>query len=305
MPFVRLLQLGGFVVGNYFRSMYYFLNKRKLQSYQKFIGIAFFFFVAVFFTIVGYFCAFWFSNISELKPTHQRIVREVSVLEERLVGLESGLKKVQDSFGFHLPENVLLRSVPQVLKSRDQGGPIVSSSSLQVANHYIQKAINGISLRMSRDEGVLSIAESILIRQKALNLLMPKQLPVEEFRITSGYGPRVDPINHRPSFHVGYDFAAPIGSQVMSVAPGIVKRSGSFGSYGHIVDVDHGHGLVTRYAHLGKVFVHVGDLVEQGSCLAQIGVSGRSTGPHLHFEVLKYGVPQDPGLFFIKSDQYK
>ncbi|WP_092483769.1 M23 family metallopeptidase [Candidatus Ichthyocystis hellenicum] len=293
------------MVGNQFRSGATYRSnrsdRRQSSSYQNFSRIAFFVLSACFFLALGYSLSFWGKGVRDLRSAHNHVIREVAGLEERLVSLELRMKRLRDSFGVLFPGPVLPDQAG--LKQSAQGGPAVAS--LQIASHYIQKAMNGLSLELSRDESILSVAESMLIRQRAMGLLVPSQFPLDKFRITSGYGPRVDPINHKRLFHSGYDFAAPLGVKVLSVAPGVVKRAGSFGSYGHLVEVDHGHGLTTRYAHLGKIFVHIGDVVKSGSGLAQVGLSGRSTGPHLHFEVLKYGVPQDPGLFLLKSDRYK
>ncbi|WP_175330380.1 MULTISPECIES: M23 family metallopeptidase [Candidatus Ichthyocystis] len=294
------------MVGNQFRSGTTYRSsrsdKRQSSSYQNFIRIAFLVLSACFFLSVGYSISFLVGDVRGLKSVHMHLFREVASLEERLVSLELRMKRLRDSFGVLFPGPVL-NPGQDGLKESAQGGPAVAS--LQVASHYIQKAMNGLSLEISRDESILSVAESMLIRQRAMGLLVPNQFPLDKFRITSGYGPRIDPINHKRLFHSGYDFAAPIGVKVLSVAPGVIKRAGNFGSYGHFVEVDHGHGLTTRYAHLGKISVHVGDVVKSGSILALVGMTGRSTGPHLHFEVLKYGVPQDPGLFLLKSDRHK
>jgi murein DD-endopeptidase MepM/ murein hydrolase activator NlpD len=115
--------------------------------------------------------------------------------------------------------------------------------------------------------------------------------------ISSYFGHRTDPFNGRKAFHRGVDFAGPAGAQVVSVASGVVTYSKDRFGYGKTVEINHGNGYVTRYAHNQKVLVAVGDTVQKGQPIALIGSTGRSTGPHLHFEVLKQGRAVDPMSF--------
>ncbi len=107
-------------------------------------------------------------------------------------------------------------------------------------------------------------------------------------------GVRKDPITGKPSFHAGIDFAGKTGSEILAVADGLVILSESTNGYGRTVEIRHGNGLVTRYAHCKTLLVKAGDLVKKGQAIATLGSSGRSTGPHLHFEVLKEGQAIDP-----------
>lgn len=116
-------------------------------------------------------------------------------------------------------------------------------------------------------------------------------------RITSGFGERHHPILHERMMHYGVDIGAPRGSAIRAIRPGIVTRSERAGSYGNVVFVDHGNGLETRYAHADELLVRPGTQVSAGQVLATVGSTGRSTGPHLHFEVRKNGVAVDPTPF--------
>lgn len=113
-------------------------------------------------------------------------------------------------------------------------------------------------------------------------------------RASSGYGERVDPINHTKSIHPGFDLAAPTGTRVGAAAAGEVVHAGPAGTYGNLVTVRHADGFETRYAHLSKVDVKKGDKVEVGQDIGEVGSTGRSTGPHLHFEIRKEGKALDP-----------
>jgi murein DD-endopeptidase MepM/ murein hydrolase activator NlpD len=117
--------------------------------------------------------------------------------------------------------------------------------------------------------------------------------------ISSYFGHRADPFTGRNAFHRGLDFAGPAGAEVVAVASGVVTYSKERFGYGKCVEINHGNGYVTRYAHNQRLLVALGETVQKGQAIAQIGSTGRSTGPHLHFEVLKQGRAVDP-MSFVK-----
>ena len=125
--------------------------------------------------------------------------------------------------------------------------------------------------------------------------LIPTQLPLSgEFLLTSSFGVRADPMTHLPSMHEGIDFVAPVGTPVLATAPGQVLRAEYSGAYGNMVEVSHQDGFVTRYAHLKTIFVKPGQFIRREETLGTLGNTGRSTGPHLHYEVLLRGQPMHP-----------
>lgn len=124
-----------------------------------------------------------------------------------------------------------------------------------------------------------------------------RQAPLSDYRVTSGFGPRRDPLSGHDAWHQGVDLAAPANSKVLSTAPGTVLSAGRRGGYGIIVEVDHGAGVATRYAHLSEALVTRGQRVAGGEPLGVIGASGRVTGQHLHFEVRIKDRPVDPMPF--------
>jgi murein DD-endopeptidase MepM/ murein hydrolase activator NlpD len=128
---------------------------------------------------------------------------------------------------------------------------------------------------------------------------IPLTIPVSgaQFDRTSGFGPRVDPINGRWSFHPGVDFAGPWGSPVHATAPGVVVWAGAKGAYGNLVEIDHGLGIHTRYGHLSSILVHVGARIEKGTPIGKVGSTGHSTGPHVHYEVWYDNVMRNPSKF--------
>jgi len=126
---------------------------------------------------------------------------------------------------------------------------------------------------------------------------LPLASPLNQYRLGSDYGARVDPINHRESFHPGLDMDAPYRTTVYSTGAGIVIFTGNMDSYGKVVEIDHGHGIVTRYAHLHRILVAKGQKVGLHTPIAELGSTGRSTGPHLHYEVRVDGQTVDPAKF--------
>jgi murein DD-endopeptidase MepM/ murein hydrolase activator NlpD len=143
----------------------------------------------------------------------------------------------------------------------------------------------------------MSVLEAMLVEDSAQRKFLPSLIPVEGAGMTSNFGYRIDPFTGANSMHEGVDFSAPTGTTILASASGkVIKAEGEAG-YGNMVDVDHGNGLVTRYAHASKLLVKEGDLVVRGQPLAEVGSTGRSTAPHLHFEVRLNGVPQNPAKF--------
>ena len=135
---------------------------------------------------------------------------------------------------------------------------------------------------------------------KALARVAPIHNPAPGQSVTSSFGVRRDPFLRRPAMHAGIDFRAPVGTPIRAAGAGKVVSAGWNGGYGRMVEVDHGDGLTTRYAHMSKISVKDGQEVEVGTVLGEAGSSGRSTGPHLHYEVRRNGAPVDP-LRFLKA----
>nr|WP_101926203.1 MULTISPECIES: M23 family metallopeptidase [Luteimonas] len=150
---------------------------------------------------------------------------------------------------------------------------------------------------LARSGQQLSVLEALLFDRTLEQNAMPSRSPVASSYMTSSYGYRADPFGRGGQFHKGIDFDARTGDPVMSVANGVVSYSGVRGGYGNVVEVDHGNGYVTRYAHNSRNVVKVGDLVRVGQEIAKAGSTGRSTGAHVHFEVWENGRVQNPRKF--------
>ncbi len=178
------------------------------------------------------------------------------------------------------------------------GGPAETSAVL--ADGLMPNLLSDVdTLETTLDKQTLQLAalEGLMLNRKLDERLRPKGRPVKSGFISSFYGHRSDPITGRTAMHEGIDFAGKQGTEVVAVGDGVVSRSGRHHGYGNLVEIKHGGGYVTRYAHNQANLVAVGDRVSQGQAIALMGSTGRSTGSHLHFEVLQNGKNLDPGRF--------
>jgi murein DD-endopeptidase MepM/ murein hydrolase activator NlpD len=133
-------------------------------------------------------------------------------------------------------------------------------------------------------------------------IAIPSAMPAEGIIPTSGFGVRSDPFQHRAAMHAGVDLSGPVGTKIYATADGIVGRSQWVNGYGNLVEIDHGHGIQTRYGHLSKALVAPGQKVHRGDLIALMGSTGRSTGSHLHYEVRVDGKAVNPVPFMQSSD---
>ena len=175
------------------------------------------------------------------------------------------------------------------------GGALVGSSPLSMGELDALLA----ALDQSSDERLNYFAqiESRLFDEKVRKMMVPTQRPLANAPLGSAFGWRRDPFTGRSAMHTGLDFAGAAGTPILAAAGGIVVTQELNTDYGNMVEIDHGNQLITRYAHASKVMVKKGDLVTRGQVIAAVGSTGRSTGPHLHFEVFLQGQRQDPWPF--------
>src|ERR1700691_514746 len=157
--------------------------------------------------------------------------------------------------------------------------------------------IDDLGRRIDSRSGQFSALENVILGRELSLEIKPSGRPVREGYISSYFGERMDPFNGEDAFHKGVDFASAAGTDVLAVASGIVTWAGPREGYGNLVEINHGNGYVTRYAHAARTLVTVGDEVERGQAIAVVGSTGRSTGPHVHFEVVKDGRQIDPMAF--------
>ncbi len=179
------------------------------------------------------------------------------------------------------------------------GGPMMpllpeSQTSLPAP---LKDSFDGLSVALSDREMQLDILAGLLFDAEAQTEAIPAGRPVLSGWLSSAYGSRTDPFTGKRAWHQGIDFAGAEGDHIIAVASGVVSWSGERTGYGTLVEIAHGDGLITRYAHNRENRVEVGDLVRQGDVIALMGNSGRSTGPHVHFEIFKHGRAVDPSSY--------
>ncbi len=183
-----------------------------------------------------------------------------------------------------------------------QGGPAGdAASSQQMEPPDFLRALDDLAAELSDRERKLRVMESIFMNRSLQAEVLPAGRPIKKGWISSYFGMRTDPFTGLREFHKGMDFAGKLGSEVVAVASGVVTWAGERYGYGRLVEINHGNGYVTRYGHGKELLVKVGDIVEKGQVIALMGSSGRSTGPHVHFEVHYKGKVVDPAKYLVAA----
>lgn len=212
---------------------------------------------------------------------------QLDTLGERLAGL-AGVKPTGKSA-------VLKSGQSAESTSASSGGPLTRPDNLSALD--LQRALDDLSRQIEVRSTTLSILEDRLFEDRIRKQLLPTARPVADDVRASGFGWRLDPFTGQTAMHEGVDFMAEPGTPILAAAAGIVQTVERHLQYGNMVEVDHGNDLMTRYAHASETYVKPGEFVKRGQRIAAVGSTGRSTGPHLHFEVRIAGVAQNPGRF--------
>lgn len=181
------------------------------------------------------------------------------------------------------------------------GGPEHTAGVTGFKENDINQSLNKLSAQIDSKLEELNLLQTLMMDKQLRKALNPVGWPVVGGYISSGFGFRVDPFTGRRAFHDGVDIADHLGAHIKAVASGVVTYAGRETGYGRVVKINHGNGYSTLYAHTSKILVKVGDKVEKGQEIALVGSSGRSTGPHLHFEILRNGHAINPRSFLRAS----
>ena len=237
-----------------------------------------------------------------LRENLDAMATKVGEMQAKIVRLQAVSERVARLAGIKPDElKALQAAAPEPAEGaadKGRGGPYVPLQSPSMA--HINALVDELTARSDQSGDVYILAESRLSERRLANLLVPSMPPVDG-PVGSGFGFRHDPFTGRAALHTGLDFPADIGTPIRAAAGGVVLSAEPDAAYGLAVQVDHGNGLVTRYAHTSRVLVKVGDLVKRGQPIALVGSTGRSTGPHLHFEVLLDGAQQNPARFLARA----
>ncbi|HUG04716.1 MAG TPA: M23 family metallopeptidase [Steroidobacteraceae bacterium] len=244
----------------------------------------------------------WGEDLSVQDAQLARIQRDandqIAILAKRVGQMQAQLLRL-DALGKHLTEVAKLNrgefdfDNPPAVGGPETGqgeGPVVPA---------LDSMIGSMDAQIDDRRRQLTALSNLILTRELARQIVPGGRPVESGYISSLYGQRTDPFDGNRAMHSGLDFAGAPGTRVLAVADGIVSHAGPDGGYGRLIEVTHGNGYVTRYAHNAKLLVDPGQTVKRGDAIALMGSTGRSTGTHLHFEVLRDGRSVNP-LSFVR-----
>lgn len=240
----------------------------------------------------------------ENERARQFLQQNLNAMAIKLGEMQAQLLRL-DALGERL--SALTGVLPQDFRFSDtpgMGGAQASAVAPQdLTLPQLTQRVAAVSRDVEQRTDLLSTLDAQLFLKTVNQKLLPTKLPVEAHFNASSFGMRIDPITGQHAMHEGIDFIADVGTPVVAAAGGVVQFAGYHPQYGYVIDLDHGNDLVTRYAHLSKMLVEEGALVHRGRKIGEVGNSGRSTGPHLHFEVRLKGAAQNPARFLLASKQ--
>jgi murein DD-endopeptidase MepM/ murein hydrolase activator NlpD len=238
---------------------------------------------------------------AELASLRSQSEKKIQVLTLNLAGLQARMTRL-DALGEHLTAMADLQegefdfSQPPAL-----GGPMASEFSVSYSSVDIDNQLNSFEAQLTDREQQLGILESLLSHRNLDEQSWLSGRPAEKGWVSSHFGQRTDPFSGQLAMHDGIDFAGKEGTNIIAVAGGIVTWTGARTGYGEMVEISHGDGFVTRYAHNKENLVAPGDYVKKGQAIALMGSSGRSTGAHVHYEVYKHGRSVDPASYIQRT----
>jgi murein DD-endopeptidase MepM/ murein hydrolase activator NlpD len=216
--------------------------------------------------------------------------KELGELQARMMRLDAQSERLAKIAGEK--NKVKSSAKPERLLSANRGGPLINARPMTEKD--LQEAIRELTKAVDIRDDSLSSIEASILQQSVLKDMLPNRSPINAAFNSSSYGWRIDPFNGNKAFHEGLDFTANTGTPIRAAADGIVSEAVHTHDYGNLVKIQHGSGLETRYAHASKLLVKAGDRVVKGQVVAEVGSTGRSTGPHLHYEIRLNGESLDP-----------
>ena len=230
----------------------------------------------------------------QLAVTREMVESNTGALARRLALLHAHMMRL-DAAGARLTEIAgLNKGEFNFSEPPPVGGPEVAAEEQPIAVDQVLASLDAFEKQLADRERQMHVLEDLLLASRLQKEVQPSGWPVENGWISSLFGMRMDPFTGHRAFHAGVDFAAREGSQVRAVAAGIVADVGDRFGYGLLVEINHGNGYVTRYGHNQASLVQVGERVRKGQAVAEVGATGRSTGPHVHFEVMLNGRTVNP-----------
>ena len=237
----------------------------------------------------------------EVQDSRKLVDLNLKIMRENLISFENRIKnlellshKIAESSGINLKS---FKKTINQNSSRHENSEVISMSESLFDNIKYKVIDNKIK---NLDDSYVFL-EQVYYKKNSENQTYPSGIPIKKGSRSSNFGWRIDPFTKIKTFHEGTDFVAKTGEPILAAAGGFVIFAGSHYQYGKMIDIDHGNGLSTRYAHANKLLVHVGQLVLPGEKIALVGSTGRSTGPHLHYEIRMNNTPRNPNRYLSKK----
>jgi len=225
-----------------------------------------------------------------LRNSLNAMASKLGEVQAQMLRLDTLGERLAKAAGFK-PQEFMFDQVP------GRGGAVSTLPTYDLSLGDLNRQVDLLTKQVDDRTEKLAILDSLMIVDSAKKKLLPSALPIDGGSFSSNFGWRIDPFTGWNAFHEGMDFMAQEGEAVTAAAGGVVVFSDPHPQYGNMIEVDHGNGLITRYAHASKLIAKVGDVVLRGQKIAEVGNTGRSTGTHLHFEVRQWGAPQNPARF--------
>lgn len=236
-------------------------------------------------------------SAEESKKSREQVRENLKTMAVKLGQMQAQLMRL-DSLGERLASvaGVKLQEAGPAPTTMDgRGGPLLKASAM--SENDLAQAVEALSRQLESKTDSLTLLESRLFDERVRKALLPTTLPVNAQWNASTFGWRIDPFTGDRAMHEGVDFSAEVGTPIVAAAAGVVLTAERHPEYGFMVEIDHGNDLSTRYAHASKLLAQAGAFVKRGQKIAEVGNTGRSTGPHLHFEVRVKGAAQNPNRF--------
>ena len=230
---------------------------------------------------------------SQLQDDLNVMAIKLGEMQAQLLRLDAVGEHLLESSGFDL--NDFMMDQPP-----GQGGIYHEFDAKSLDFNELDRELRRLSMMVDERADRLSALEALLRSERLSSSVLPTVMPVDTDWYSSGFGYRIDPFTGKRALHEGVDFAAKTGTPIRAAAGGVVVYSDRHPQYGKMVEIDHGDEMISRYAHASKLHVEVGQVVLQGQEIAEVGSTGRSTGPHLHFEIRHKDIPQNPSRFLKK-----
>ncbi|MBI4754264.1 MAG: M23 family metallopeptidase [Betaproteobacteria bacterium] len=232
----------------------------------------------------------------EEQKTQDFMRENLNAMAIRLGEMQAQMMRL-DSLGERVGRLVGIKPQELRLNEKPGQGGVQTGPTSPISAEELQQQVEALAHQLENRGDYLGLVEAELIDDRIRRNLLPTTMPIGGGLMTSSFGWRIDPFTGHRALHEGVDFPSSIGSPIKAAAGGVIIAAASHPQYGNMVEVDHGNGLVTRYAHASRLTVKEGAVVKRGQKLAEVGSTGRSTGPHLHFEVRKDGVAVNPHRF--------